>query len=138
MLSWCIFLSSHWLKASCFFLNSFRPMWAVLLLLCLLETYNFLQLPKFFFFVVLFFASLVRDFWIINRYSWFWKYLSIADGGGGFNFFQGTRVRIDINNISIFTRPMAIKFYKQVHLQDLTPMWLTKQVLMISSRKILL
>ena len=45
------------------------------------------------------------------------------------SFFQGIHVRIDIS-ISIW--PMMTKFGKQVHLQDLIQMKLTKQVLVTS------
>ena len=33
-------------------------------------------------------ASCVRDFEIVNRYSWFWNSLVTADRPGEFNFFQ--------------------------------------------------
>ena len=47
----------------------------------------------------------------------------MADIGSELSFFQGIYVKIDIRiDISISTRPMTIKFGKQVHLQDLTQM----------------
>ena len=51
----------------------------------------------------------------------------MADQGNEFRFFQGIHVRIDrIIDISISLRPMTTNFGKQVHLQELTQMKLTK------------
>ena len=44
-------------------------------------------------------ASRFRDFGFINRYFWFWKSLTMANRGGGFSFFRGNHVRIDIRLI---------------------------------------
>ena len=72
-------------------------------LLDLLEKHNALQLPccicmkritlcnclcSTFFPSFRFSASLVRDFGIVNRYSWFWKFPNMADQDGDFNFFK--------------------------------------------------
>ena len=52
-----------------------------------------------------------------------------------FSYFQDIHVRIDLKiDISISIEPMIIKFDKQLHLQQLTPIILTKQVLVMSSR----
>ena len=34
-------------------------------------------------------ASRVRDYWIVNRYSWFWKFVNMADLGGELSFVHG-------------------------------------------------
>ena len=60
----------------------------------------------------------------------------MADQGGGFNFFQRVGVRIDITiDISVSIRLMTTTFGKQVHLQELTEMRLTKQMLVTSSHQ---
>ena len=60
----------------------------------------------------------------------------MADRGGRFSFFPGIHVRIDIRlNTSFSIRRMTTNFGKQVHLQDLTQMRLTKHVLVTSSRQ---
>ena len=60
----------------------------------------------------------------------------MADQGGEVSFFQDIHVSIEIRiDISIFIRPMIIKFGKQVHLQELTQMRLIKQVLETPSRQ---
>ena len=56
----------------------------------------------------------------------------MADRGDEFSFFQGTHVRIDS---SISLRPMITKFGKQVHLQNVNQMKLTKPVLATSFRQ---
>ena len=54
----------------------------------------------------------------------------MVDRGGKFSFFQGIHRRIDIRiDISISTRPMTTKFGKQVYLQELSQMKLTKKML---------
>ena len=81
-------------------------------------------------------TSCVGNFGIVNRYSWFWISLNMADEGGEFSFSQGIHVSSDIRtDFSISMRLMTIKFRKQVHLQDLTQMRLFKQVLVTSLRQ---
>ena len=64
-------------------------------------------------------TSRVRDFGIVNWYSWCWKPYNIADWRGEFNLFQDAHVRIDKRiNISVFIGPMTTKFGKQVHLDS--------------------
>ena len=80
-------------------------------LLRLLVKLNALQLP------FLTCSSLFRDFGIVNRYSWFWKSLNMADWGGEYRFFWDIHVRTDKRvDISISARYMATKFGKQLHL----------------------
>ena len=67
--------------------------------------------------------SRIRDFGIVNRYSWFWKSLNMADWGGELRFFQDIYVRTDIRiDISISIRSMTTKFGKQVRVGELTQM----------------
>ena len=81
-------------------------------------------------------TSRVRDFGIVNSYSWFLNSFKIVDGGGEFSFFQSIYVRTDIiTDSSISVRPMTTKFGKQIHLGKLTQMIPIKQVLVTSSRK---
>ena len=54
----------------------------------------------------------------------------MADRRGEFSFFKGSHVKIDL---SISIKLMATKFDKQVHLQELIQIRLTKQVLVTSS-----
>ena len=58
----------------------------------------------------------------------------MADQGSEFSFYQsilkGIHIRIDA---SISMRPMATKFSKQVHLEELIQMGLIKQVLVMPS-----
>ena len=83
---------------------------------------------------LLFSASHIREFRIVYQYSWFLKSHNIGDRGGKFNFFQGIHRRIDIRiDISISTRPVTTKLGKQVHLQELSQMKLTKKMLVTSS-----
>ena len=73
---------------------------------------------------------------ILNQYSWFWKSLNMVDWGCEFSFFQGIHVGSDIRiDISISRRPMATKFGKHIHLEELTQMRLIKEVLVISSHQ---
>ena len=82
------------------------------------------------FFMFLLSASRVGDFITLNWYSWFWKFVNMVNQGGGFSFFQGVHVRIDIKtDISISIRPTTTKFGKQIHLEKLTETRLMKQVL---------
>ena len=84
----------------------------------------------------LFSASHIREFRIVYQYSWFLKSHDMVNRGGKFSFFQGINRRIDVRvDISISTRPMATKFVKQVHLQELSQMRLIKQMLVTSSRQ---
>ena len=54
----------------------------------------------------------------------------MAGLGSEFKFFQDIHVSIDIRvDISISIRLMTTKFAKQIHLQELTQIKLTKQVL---------
>ena len=81
-------------------------------------------------------TSRVRDFGIVNSYSWFLNSFKIVDGGGEFSFFQSIYVRTDIiTDSSISVRPMTTKFGKQIHLGKLTETIPIKQVLVKSSRK---
>ena len=60
----------------------------------------------------------------------------MTDRGGGFSFFQGIHVSINIRiDISISIRPVATKFGKQVHVEELTQMRIIKQVLVKPSRQ---
>ena len=82
-------------------------------------------------------VSRVRDFGIVNRYSWFSKSLNMADRGGEFCLFQGIHLRTDIRiDISISIWPSTHKIGKQVHLGELIQIRLIKQVLVtfITSR----
>ena len=54
----------------------------------------------------------------------------MADRRGEFSFFKGSHVKIDL---SISIKLMATKFDKQVHLQELIQIRLTKQMLVTSS-----
>ena len=54
----------------------------------------------------------------------------MADRRGEFSFFKDSHVKIDL---SISIKLMATKFDKQVHLQELIQIRLTKQVLVMSS-----
>ena len=57
----------------------------------------------------------------------------MADRGGEFRFLQGIHLKNDIRiNIFISKRPLVTKFCKQVHLQNLTQVRLTKQLLVTS------
>ena len=77
-------------------------------------------------------ANHAQDFGIVNQCSWFWKSFIIVDCSGEFSFFQG--IKIDIRNgIFISIQPTTTKFGKQVHLEELTHMRLTGQVLLMSS-----
>ena len=79
-----------------------------------------------------YFLPAVWDFGIVNRYSWFWKFLNMADQGSEFSFFWSTHVRIDIRiDISISIRPVTTKVDKQVHLEELTQITLIEQFLVI-------
>ena len=42
-------------------------------------------------------ANHIWDFGIANRYSWFWRSLTMADRGGEFSFFQGNHLRTDMS-----------------------------------------
>ena len=54
----------------------------------------------------------------------------MADLGSEFTFFQDIHVSSDTRiDISISIRPMTTKFAKKIHLQELTQIKLTKQVL---------
>ena len=58
----------------------------------------------------------------------------MADQRSEFSFLQGIHVTINIRiDIPIFIRPMTTKSGKQVHLEELTQMSLTQQVLMTLS-----
>ena len=79
-------------------------------------------------------ASRVRDFGIVNRYSWFWKSLNMADWGGEFSFIQSINVKNGVRiDISIFIIPMTTELSELVHLGELTKMRLIKQLLVILS-----
>ena len=60
----------------------------------------------------------------------------MKDQGGEFNFFGDIRVRIGMRiDISISTRPMTMKYGKQVHLGDLIHMEPIVQLLVTSSHQ---
>ena len=72
-------------------------------------------------------VSRIRNFGIVNWYSWFRKSVNMADQGGALSFFQSIHARTDITiDIFISIRPMTAKFGKQVHVGELTQMKLIK------------
>ena len=84
--------------------------------------------------LVFFSASRVRDFSILNQYSWHRNYFNMVVQGGEFGFFWSIHVRIDIRiEISTSARLMTTKFGKQVHQEELTQRSIIKQVLETSS-----
>lgn len=86
--------------------------------LCLRETHKTLQWPMLFLLLLLLFFF--QDFGIENQYSWFWKFLNIADWECEFSFFWGIYLRIEIRIISIFLRPRINKLCKKIYLEELT------------------
>ena len=59
-------------------------------------------------------ASRIRNFGIVNRYSWFGKSVNMADQRGALGFFQGIHAITDITiDIFISIRPITTKFGKQ-------------------------
>ena len=84
----------------------------------------------------LFSAGRVREIGIVSRYSWFWKFLKMAEQGCGFSLFSVIHVRIDIRiDTSIIIRNMTTKFCQQAHLEEMTQVRLIKQVLVKFSRQ---
>ena len=74
-----------------------------------------------------------RVFHVETTWKLVLKSRNMEDWGGEFSVFKGIHVRIDKKiDTSIFVKPIPTKFGRQVHLQDLSQMKLTKQVLVTS------
>ena len=72
--------SRYWIHYICFYCVSMKR---IILCNCLCSSSHF-------------FASRVRDFGIINRYSWFWKSLKMSGRGSEFSFIHQTWQACDL------------------------------------------